>query len=156
MHHRTCVIFSSKMVNFIEVILEEVELHATLDVAPVDGDVVVSVSSALFMPEASGMHQLMHHNTSVDTAITKTDLLHPSCPANTAATSTALHDVDVASLIGSGEESYAGLFMVFLHSLCNNASLMAVKSARDDIWNDTIGPSSPAVLDGISARLAFC
>ena len=59
MHYRTSVIFSTQVINLVEVILEEVELHTTLDVAPVDGDVVVSVRPGVLMEESQGVHDLV-------------------------------------------------------------------------------------------------
>ena len=62
-HYRAGIVISSQMVNLPEVILQKVILHAFQDVVPVDGDVAVPVRPALLMPEAAGMHQLMHNNT---------------------------------------------------------------------------------------------
>ena len=62
MHDRASIIGSTKMIYLPEVILEEVVLHASHDVVPLDGDVVVPVSPTLFMPKARCMHKLMHHN----------------------------------------------------------------------------------------------
>ena len=72
------------MVDLVEVVLEEVELHPALDVGPVDGDVPVigqlvscwaligqlpvPVRPALLVPEAGGVHQLVHHDPGVHAA----------------------------------------------------------------------------------------
>ena len=63
MHDRASVILGSEMIDLPEVVLEEVELHAALDVGPVDGDVLVPVGPALLVPEASRVHQLVHHDS---------------------------------------------------------------------------------------------
>ena len=62
MHYRAGVILGPEVVNLPEVVLEEVELHPALDVVPVDGDVLVPVGAALLVPEAGGVHQLVHHD----------------------------------------------------------------------------------------------
>ena len=71
MHHRASIILGPKMVNLVEVVLEEVELHPRLDVVEVDGDVAVPVRPALLVPEARGVHQLVYDDPSVDTAVTQ-------------------------------------------------------------------------------------
>lgn len=155
MHDRAGIIASTQVINLVEIILEKVILHATLDVVPVDGDVFISVSSALLVPEARGMHQLVHHDPSVDTTIAKTHLLSPASPANTGAAATALHDVNVSSLIGSWNKAKTSLFVIVGHGLGNDSSFSAVESARDDVGNDTTWPLPPAVSDSIPARLAL-
>ena len=50
------------MINPTEVVFVEVVRLPTLDVVPVNGDVVVPVCSALLVPEAGGMQQLVYHN----------------------------------------------------------------------------------------------
>ena len=45
-----------------QVVLQKVELHALLNVVPVDGDVVVPVGSTLLVPEPGSVHQLVHYN----------------------------------------------------------------------------------------------
>ena len=78
MHDRAGVVLRPQVVDLVEVVLEEVELHPALDVGPVDGDVPVigqlvsswaligqlpvPVRPALLVPEAGGVHQLMHHD----------------------------------------------------------------------------------------------
>ena len=151
MHHRASIILGPKMVNLVEVVLEEVELHPGLDVAPVDGDVLVPVRPALLVPEPGGVHQLVHHDPRVDAAIAQAHLLRPARSAHTAAASTALHDVDVTLLIGPRDKSYAGLLMVVLHSPGNDASFMAVKTTRDDIGDDTSWPFPPTISDSVPA-----
>ena len=63
MHDRASIIGGTEMINLSKVIFKEVVLHARHDVIPHDGDVVISISSTLFMPKPRCMHQLMHHNT---------------------------------------------------------------------------------------------
>ena len=62
MHDRAGVVLRPQVVDLVEVVLEEVELHPPLDVVPVDGDVLVPVGAALLVPEAGGVHQLVHHD----------------------------------------------------------------------------------------------
>lgn len=77
MHHRAGVILSTEVLDLPQIVpdiklyefdlllesLEEVVLHASPDVSPVDDDMVIPVRSALLVPEPGGMHQLVHHNT---------------------------------------------------------------------------------------------
>ena len=67
-HHRAGIILGAQVIYLVEVVLEEVELHPRLDVVEVDGDVAVPVRSALLVPEARGVHQLVYDDPSVDTA----------------------------------------------------------------------------------------
>ena len=82
------------MVDLVEVVLEEVELHPALDVGPVDGDVPVigqlvsywaligqlpvPVRPALLVPEAGGVHQLVHHDPGVHAAPAQAHLKNQS------------------------------------------------------------------------------
>lgn len=52
MHDRAGVIRGVEVVDLVIAVLEEVVLHAIDDVVVVDDDVVVPVSSGLFMPES--------------------------------------------------------------------------------------------------------
>ena len=126
-HYRAGVILCSQVVDLVQVVLQEVELHPGLDVAPVDGDVTVPVRPTLLVPEPRGVHELVDDDPCVDTAVAQTDLLSRSSPTNAAATTASLHDVDVTSLGGSRYESNASLLVVLLHRLGDDASLPAVE-----------------------------
>ena len=52
MHYGTCVVWRVEVRYLSQAILHEVVLHARLDVAPEDGNVVVPVCSRLFVPES--------------------------------------------------------------------------------------------------------
>ena len=39
------------------------------DVVPVDGDEIISISAALFVPETGGVHQFMNNDANVHTAV---------------------------------------------------------------------------------------
>ena len=101
------------------------------------------------------VHILDKYNTCIDTSISKAHLLHPSCSSNAAAASASLHDVDVTSLIRSRDEPYAGLLVVLLHCLGDDAPLAGAESSGDDVGNNTIWPLSPAISDCISSRLTL-
>lgn len=49
-----------------KIVFQEIVSLSSDDVAPIDYDVSVSVRARLFVPETKGMHQLMHHHSSVD------------------------------------------------------------------------------------------
>ena len=62
MHHGAGVVLGTQVVDLVQVVLQEVELHPALDVGPVDDDVSVPVRPALLVPESGGVHQLVHHD----------------------------------------------------------------------------------------------
>ena len=59
MHHGAGVVLGAQVVDLVEVVLQEVELHPALDVGPVDGDEVVAVRPALLVPEPVPATQLL-------------------------------------------------------------------------------------------------
>ena len=59
MHHGAGVVLGPEVVDLVQVVLQEVELHPGLDVAPVDADVAVSVRPALLVPEPVPATQLL-------------------------------------------------------------------------------------------------
>ena len=63
MHDGASVVTSPQVRYLPEVVLEKVVLHAPHDVVPVDGDVGVSVSATLLVPEPHSVHQLVNHDT---------------------------------------------------------------------------------------------
>ena len=74
MHHGAGVVLGTQVVDLVQVVLQEVELHPALDVGPVDDDVSVPVRPALLVPEPGGVHQLVDDDPGVDTARAQTDL----------------------------------------------------------------------------------
>ena len=150
MHHGAGVIVCPQVIDLVQVVLEEVELHPALDVGPVDGDVPVPVGPALLVPEAAGVHELVHHDAGVDAAPAQTHLLGPARPPHAAAAPAALHDVDVSPLVGPGHELDAGLVVVILEGLGNDAPLPAVELAGDDVGDHAPGPLPVTVPDGVA------
>ena len=154
-HHGAGVVLGAQVVDLVEVVLQEVELHPGLDVAPVDDDVTVPVRPALLMPEAGGVHELVYDDASVDTAIAQTNLLSRPSPTHAAGAPAALHDVDVAPLRGPRHELDAGLLVVLLHGLGDDAPLTAVEGAGDDVGDDALRPLPPAITNGVPGSLAI-
>ena len=115
------------MVDLILAVLREVVIHSRPDIFPVDGHVFVPVSPALFMPEANGVHELVDDGPGIDTAVAQTDLLSRPSPTNAAATTASFLNVDVTSLRITRFEPDAGLFVVLIHGLGDDASLPAVE-----------------------------
>ena len=52
-----------------------------------------------------GMHQFMYNDAWVNTTTTKRDRLHISGSSNTTAATTALYDMNICTLICSGDEA---------------------------------------------------
>jgi len=79
------------------VCLEVVALGG-LDVTPVNGYMIVSVWSHLFMVEANGVHELVMDNIGVTASRSQTQFLNSSSPADHGKTTIFINHIDVSGI----------------------------------------------------------
>ena len=127
MHHRAGVVLGAEVVDLVLPVFLEVALPSRQDVFRDDFDVFVPVSPALFVKEANGVHELVDDGPCVDTASIQAELLSPPSSTNATPATAGFRDEDVALLCVSRYEPDAGLFLVLIHGLGDDASLPVVE-----------------------------
>lgn len=140
-HDTAVVIRNIQMLYVIPGVLIEVVLHPGLDLVPIDSDEVIAIESALLVPEADDVHQLVLTDAHVNAPDSQRHQLHPAAHADLRSTSIARIDVNEVVVRGSFRlEANACLISVSFHCSSQDCPISERVLSGQDIGDPAIGP----------------